>query len=110
MSQPQVGRIEVITGPMFSGKSEELIRRLKRAVIARLRVRCFKPSIDSRYHDSAIASHSHMTIDAIPVSDVRAMEGILLQHLADFDVIGIDEAQFFDGRIIDFVNLSLIHI
>ena len=59
-----VGRIEVITGPMFSGKSEELIRRLKRARIARQRVACFKPDIDLRYHRTAIASHSSQTHDA----------------------------------------------
>lgn len=104
MPQQTIGRIEVIAGPMFSGKSEELIRRLKRAIIARLRVRCFKPIIDSRYHHSAIASHSQQTIDAIPVNDVPAMAGIVLQHLADFDVIGIDEAQFFDDQLVNFVN------
>src|SRR3984885_952820 len=60
----EVGRIEVITGPMFSGKSEELIRRLKRARIARQRVACFKPDIDLRYHRTAIASHSAQTHDA----------------------------------------------
>jgi thymidine kinase len=105
MSQPQVGRIEVITGPMFSGKSEELIRRLKRALIAKLRVRCFKPGIDARYHDSAIASHSQMTIAAVPVKDVYAIADIVMPNLDSFDVIGIDEAQFFDGSIVDFVNL-----
>ena len=58
------GRIEVITGPMFSGKSEELIRRLKRAQIAKRRVACFKPDLDVRYHRNAIASHSAQTLDA----------------------------------------------
>jgi thymidine kinase len=92
MSQQQVGRIEVITGPMFSGKSEELIRRLKRALIAKLRVRCFKPGIDVRYHDSAIASHSQMAIDAVPVKDAQAIADLVSDN-GNFDVIGIDEAQ-----------------
>ena len=68
MTTPVPGRMEVITGPMFSGKSEELIRRLKRARIARQRVACFKPDIDLRYHRTAIASHSSHTHDAAIVT------------------------------------------
>ncbi len=75
MTTSALGRIEIITGPMFSGKSEELIRRLKRARIARQRVACYKPDIDLRYHRTAIASHSSQTHDAstiAPTSDQLA--------------------------------------
>jgi thymidine kinase len=94
------GRMEVITGPMFSGKSEELIRRLKRAQIARLRVVSFKPDIDLRYQADAIASHSAQTIEAVAVRDVERMRAVLFPVLDTIDVVGIDEAQFFDGTLI----------
>jgi thymidine kinase len=94
------GRIEVITGPMFSGKSEELIRRLKRAQIARLRVVSFKPDIDLRYQPDAIASHSAQTIQAVAVRDVERMRAVLFPVLDTIDVVGIDEAQFFDGALV----------
>jgi thymidine kinase len=94
------GRMEVITGPMFSGKSEELIRRLKRAQIARLRVVSFKPDIDLRYQPDAIASHSAQTIEAVAVRDVERMRAVLFPVLDTIDVVGIDEAQFFDGTLI----------
>jgi thymidine kinase len=94
------GRMEVITGPMFSGKSEELIRRLKRAQIARLRVVSFKPDIDLRYQPDAIASHSAQTIEAIAVRDVERMRAVLFPVLDTIDVVGIDEAQFFDGTLV----------
>ena len=68
------GRIEVITGPMFSGKSEELIRRLKRAQIAKRRVACFKPELDVRYHRNAIASHSAQTLEAADGSECGGAE------------------------------------
>ena len=71
------GRIEVITGPMFSGKSEELIRRLKRAQIAKRHVSLFKPDLDLRYHRTAIASHSSQTLDAITVPNVEGLKAIL---------------------------------
>lgn len=96
------GVLEVITGPMFSGKSEELIRRLKRARIARQRVACFKPDIDLRYHRTAIASHSDQTMDAAVVTPTAAH---LREHLfvmgtvQDVEVIGVDEVQFFDDSI-----------
>jgi thymidine kinase len=111
------GRIEVITGPMFSGKSEELIRRLKRARIARQRVACYKPDIDLRYHRTAIASHSSQTHDAVtvtPTSD-RLREDLFAPitgeqaKIDEVDVIGIDEVQFFDTAIIP-LALELVHL
>lgn len=97
------GILEVITGPMFSGKSEELIRRLKRARIARQRVSCFKPDIDLRYHRSAIASHSAQTHEAMTVANVERLREALYPQLAEVDVVGIDEVQFFDPEIIPLV-------
>lgn len=104
---PQPGVLEVITGPMFSGKSEELIRRLKRARIARQRVACYKPDIDLRYHRTAIASHSSQTHDATTVATTSELRDHLYAQLDQVDVIGIDEAQFFDAAIISF-TLELI--
>ncbi len=94
------GVLEVITGPMFSGKSEELIRRLKRARIARQRVACFKPDIDLRYHRTAIASHSSQTHEATTVATVERLREALYPQLGDVEVVGIDEVQFFDPAII----------
>lgn len=94
------GALEVITGPMFSGKSEELIRRLKRARIARLRVACYKPDIDLRYHRTHIASHSAQTHEAVPVRSVEHLRSLLFPQLDDLDVIGIDEVQFLSADII----------
>ncbi|HEY3989520.1 MAG TPA: thymidine kinase [Acidobacteriaceae bacterium] len=102
------GRMEVITGPMFSGKSDELIRRLKRAQIARLRVACFKPEIDLRYQPDAIASHSAQTIDARAVRDVERLREVLFPPLETIDVIGIDEAQFFDDSLVG-LTMDLVH-
>jgi thymidine kinase len=90
---PGHGWIEVIVGSMFSGKSEELIRRLRRAQIARQKVQIFKPSIDLRYADDHIVSHSEMRIPSVAVGSSRAL---LDQVAADTEVIGIDEGQFFD--------------
>jgi thymidine kinase len=104
----QPGRIEVITGPMFSGKSEELIRRIKRAKIARQRVVCFKPDIDLRYHRTAIASHSAQTHDACVVANVDRLREALLAQIDEVEVIGIDEAQFFDESLIP-LALELMH-
>lgn len=95
-NQAGVGWIEVICGSMFSGKTEELIRRLKRAYIARLRVRIFKPKIDTRYHPSHIVSHNDNSIESIPVGSATE----ILHEAGDCDVVGIDEAQFFDQAII----------
>jgi thymidine kinase len=94
------GVLEVITGPMFSGKSEELIRRLKRARIARQRVTCFKPDIDLRYHRTAIASHSDQTHEAATVRTVEDLRATLAPRLHEIDVIGVDEVQFLSGEII----------
>jgi thymidine kinase len=87
------GWIEVIVGSMFSGKSEELIRRLRRAQIARQKVQIFKPAIDTRYADDHIVSHSEMRIPSCAVQNARE----LLERVApDTEVVGIDEGQFFD--------------
>jgi thymidine kinase len=90
------GWIEVVCGSMFSGKTEELIRRLKRARIANLSVGIFKPSIDTRYHAKSIVSHNENMIDAIPV--LSSYE--ILEKSVDFEVIGLDETQFFDQDIV----------
>jgi thymidine kinase len=108
MNLPAPGRIEVITGPMFSGKSEELIRRLKRARIARQRVACFKPDIDLRYHRTAIASHSAQTHEAVTVANVAYLREAVYLQLPEIEVIGIDEAQFFDAAIVQFAT-ELVH-
>jgi thymidine kinase len=95
---PKTGWIEAITGSMFSGKSEELIRRLRRAEIARQRVQIFKPSVDDRYEEDHIVSHSQMRLRSIPVADGNE----LMAHVDDrAEVIGIDEAQFFGEEIVD---------
>jgi thymidine kinase len=109
MSLIHPGRIEVITGPMFSGKSEELIRRLKRAQIARQRVACFKPRLDVRYHQSAIASHSLQTLEAVPVADISELNSLLMPSIDEIDVVGIDEAQFFDASLVR-CALDLMHL
>ncbi|WP_158790492.1 thymidine kinase [Granulicella sp. L60] len=103
------GRIEVISGPMFSGKSEELIRRLRRARIARQRVACYKPDIDLRYHRTSIASHSSQTHEACTVTNVEHLKASLLPQLDEIDVIGIDEAQFFDASIVP-ITVELVHL
>jgi thymidine kinase len=95
------GWIEVIAGSMFSGKSEELIRRLNRARIARQKVQVFKPSIDARYSIEEIASHSGQKHVSLPVSSTAEM---LSQIHQDTQVVGIDEGQFFDAAIVDAVN------
>jgi len=97
---PIPGILEVITGPMFSGKSEELIRRLKRARIARQRVACFKPDIDLRYHRSSIASHSSHTHEASTIANVEDLRERLFPQLAEIEVIGIDEVQFLSPAVI----------
>lgn len=103
------GRIEIITGPMFSGKSEELIRRLKRARIARQRVACFKPDIDLRYHRTSIASHSSQTHDASTVATVEELRAALFPQLDEIEVVGIDEVQFFSEAVIP-LALELVHL
>ncbi len=99
-SCPQ-GWIEVITGSMFSGKTEELIRRLRRADIAKLNVKIFKPAIDTRYSDVEIVSHDAKAIKSIPVQ--KAFD--ILKYIDEnVDVVGIDEAQFFDNDLIEVCN------
>lgn len=91
------GRIEVVCGSMFSGKTEELIRRMKRAVFAKQKVEIFKPAIDTRYSDEEVVSHDHNSITSTPVD---ASASILLLA-GDVDVVGIDEAQFLDEGLVD---------
>lgn len=93
----RAGWIEVICGSMFSGKTEELIRRLKRARIARQRVEIFKPALDQRYSDAEVVSHDENAIPSTPV-DTAAQ---ILLLAGDANVIGIDEAQFFDLDLVD---------
>lgn len=94
----EVGWIELICGPMFSGKSEELIRRLKRAQIARQTLQVFKPRIDDRYHATRIVSHSDMAHDALAVTSSAE---IARQVEPGTRVVGIDEVQFFDPGIVE---------
>jgi len=89
------GSIEVITGSMFSGKPEELIRRLRRAQFAGLRVEIFKPSLDNRYSETRVVSHDDKSITSTPVDNPSS----ILLLAGDVDVVGIDEAQFFDSSI-----------
>ena len=91
------GCIEVICGSMFSGKTEELIRRLQRAKIARQRVEIFKPAIDKRYSEEDIVSHDSNAIHSTPVDNSHS----ILLMTSDVDVVGIDEAQFFDDGIVE---------
>lgn len=94
------GRVEVICGSMFSGKTEELIRRMKRAKFAKQKVEIFKPAIDTRYSDEDVVSHEG---NAIPSTPVENAASILLLG-SDCDVLGIDEAQFFDDQIVYVCN------
>lgn len=97
---PKSGWIEVVCGCMFSGKTEELIRRLNRALIAKQKVEIFKPTVDKRYHTEKIVSHAEREIRSTPVNfahDILLLAG-------DCDVVGIDEAQFFDESIVDVCN------
>ncbi len=95
IGRPAQGRIEVICGSMFSGKTEELIRRLKRARIARQRVEIYKPAIDTRYSDEDVVSHDANSIASTPVESASS----ILLLATDAEVVGIDEAQFFDDRL-----------
>ena len=94
------GSIEVVCGSMFSGKTEELIRRMKRAQFAKLKVEIFKPAIDVRYSEAEVVSHDR---NAIPSTPVDSSQNILLLA-SDVDVVGIDEAQFFDMGIVEVAN------
>ena len=103
--QKKTGSIEVIAGSMFSGKTEELIRRLKRAKIARLKVEIFKPAIDTRYSVAEVVSHDENSILSTPVEN----SGNIMLLSGDVDVIGIDEAQFFDNGLIE-VSVALANM
>ena len=100
-ARPQLPRhtgwIEVICGPMFSGKTEELIRRLKRALIGQQKVQIFKPRIDQRYADAAIVSHSDQRLEGIPIDAIEELSGLLSP---DTQVVGIDEVQFFGAGVV----------
>jgi len=95
-----IGWIEVIAGCMFSGKTEELIRRLRRAKIAKQKVQIFKPRIDNRYSISDIVSHSEQSLPSILIDDINE----IFNYSKDAEVIGIDEAQFFSSDIIEICN------
>lgn len=98
--QHRKGRIEVVCGSMFSGKTEELIRRMRRAKFARQRVEIFKPAIDTRYSDEDVVSHDHNIITSTPIDSSAS----ILLLTSEIDVVGIDEAQFFDQGIVDVCN------
>jgi thymidine kinase len=114
MPRPEAfaGSVEVVTGSMFSGKTEELIRRVKRALLARQRVQAFKPRIDDRYDAERIVSHaavvdgavalgSGLTLEAVAVATSESLEGRVLD---DTQVVAIDEAQFFDAGLVEVVQ------
>lgn len=97
MEMARKGRIEVVCGSMFSGKTEELIRRLKRAKFARQKVEIFKPALDTRYSEQEVVSHDSNHILSTPIESSASI--LLLAN--DVDVVGIDEAQFFDNDLVD---------
>ena len=94
------GRIEVVCGSMFSGKTEELIRRMKRAKFAKQKVEIFKPAIDTRFSEEDVVSHDQNTIHSTPIDS----SGSILLLASDIDVVGIDEAQFLDDGLVDVCN------
>lgn len=96
----RTGWIEVICGSMFSGKTEELIRRLNRARIARQKVEVFKPAVDTRYDEEDVVSHDEKKTRSIPVQSASQ----ILFYAEDFEVVGIDEAQFFDNELVNVCN------
>ena len=103
------GRIEVVCGSMFSGKTEELIRRIKRATFARQRVVIFKPQIDTRYSEEEVVSHDRNSVMSVPLSTSAEILDYLSSHATskdgyDFDVVGIDEAQFFGMDLVAVCN------
>jgi thymidine kinase len=97
----EIGWIELISGPMFSGKSEELIRRLRRAAIARQPLQIFKPAIDTRYHETRIVSHSQCSMEAQVVRNSEELARLVAPATR---VVGIDEVQFFDAGIVEVVE------
>jgi thymidine kinase len=97
----KIGSVEVICGSMFSGKTEEMIRRLRRAVIARQKVQVFKPIIDTRYNATRVTSHAGLDFDAVPIENSSKIEELLKE---DTTVVGVDEAQFFDEGIVKVIE------
>ncbi|MCB9234580.1 MAG: thymidine kinase [Bacteroidia bacterium] len=97
----KAGWIEVICGSMFSGKTEELIRRMRRAQIANQKVEIFKPAMDTRYSESEVVSHNKSSIPSIPVTSSQQ----ILLEVNDAKVVGIDEAQFFDEGVVEVANM-----
>lgn len=100
-TRSNVGWVEVIAGSMFSGKSEELIRRLRRARIARQKVQVFKPELDSRFSENQIVSHSEMRHES---ANSRSAAEVLAKVEKDTEVVGIDEGQFFDNELVQVAN------
>lgn len=100
MNERSQGHIEVIAGGMFSGKSEELVRRLRRAVIARQRVQVFKPKADTRHDPEQLITRDKRALDAVSVADSKELRA---QLNFGVDVVGIDEVQFFDADVVDLV-------
>ncbi len=101
MMPTKTGSIEIICGSMFSGKTEEMIRRLRRAVIAKQKVRVFKPIIDNRYNSEKVTSHAGLDFEAIPVKD---SSDIMMLLEKDTNVVGIDESQFFDEGVVNVID------
>ena len=95
------GHLEVICGPMFSGKTEELIRRIRRAQIARQRVQIFKPAMDTRYGETTVVSHSAQSIESMPVAQAQDILNLVKDATR---MVAIDEVQFFSSEIIEVVN------
>jgi thymidine kinase len=97
-------QLEVICGPMFSGKTEELIRRIRRVKFAKMQAVVFKPEIDVRYADDLVVSHSHQKIKSVPVPNITAIKSYLKKSAKPFQVVGLDEVHFFDQDVIDFAE------
>ncbi len=95
------GRLEVITGPMFCGKTDELLRRLRRAIIAKQKIQVFKPGFDIRYSNEKVTSHAGNEYNAYPVENISEVPTLLLD---DVTLVAIDEAQFFGEKIIDVIQ------
>jgi len=96
-SKPSGGWIEVICGSMFSGKTEELIRRVRRAKIARQKVQVFKPAIDTRYADRGVTSHNGLQVEAVPVENTAQARDLIEPNTT---VVALDEVQFFDDDVV----------
>lgn len=101
LSRSRVGCVEVVCGSMFSGKTEELLRRIKRAELARLPVVLFKPKVDNRYDEVKVVTHEGVGASAVPVSSAAELIGLVGPNVA---VVGVDEAQFFDDHIVAIVS------